>query len=77
MTQRITTQGIRYTGSKKDIIPRILELVDGRGIRRTLDACAGSTRVSQAFKQAGYDVDANDLALYSTMFGRPHRSRPV
>ena len=39
-------------------------------VNTILDACAGTTRVSQAFRKAGYAVTANDLAIYSQVFGR-------
>ena len=66
------TEGIRYTGSKKTIIPRIWEMIQQHcsNVNTVLDACAGTTRVSQAFRQAGYAVTANDLAIYSQVFGR-------
>ena len=66
------TEGIRYTGSKKSIIPRILEMIQKHcgDVKTILDACVGTTRVSQAFRQAGYAVTANDLAVYSQVFGR-------
>lgn len=67
-----TTEGIRYTGSKREIIPRILELIDRNceGVQTILDGCAGTTRVSQALRRNGYQVTANDLALYTQVFGR-------
>lgn len=64
------TEGIRYTGSKRAIIPKIHALIHALPIRTALDAFAGTTRVSQYFKAAGYDVHANDLAPYSEIFGR-------
>ncbi len=66
------TEGIRYTGSKREIIPRILALLDEHcpAVHQILDGCAGTTRVSQALKRNGYAVTANDLASYTTIFGR-------
>lgn len=63
------TQGIRYCGSKKTIIPRILDLIPS-GVKTVLDGCSGTTRVAQALKRAGYRVDCNDLAEYSVIFGQ-------
>jgi adenine-specific DNA-methyltransferase len=34
-----------------------------------LDAFSGTTRVSQAFAQSGYTVIANDIAIWSAVFG--------
>ena len=62
------TEGIRYTGSKKEIIPNILDLIKDLDIKTTLDGFSGTTRVAQAFKKSGYDVDSNDLSVYSKVF---------
>jgi adenine-specific DNA-methyltransferase len=64
------TEGVRYSGSKRLVIPKIHELIQLLPIRSVLDAFAGTTRVSQYFKSAGYDVHCNDLAAYSSVFGR-------
>lgn len=61
----IKTQGIKYAGSKLKIIPYILETIKGLEIKTVLDGFSGSTRVSQAFAQAGYDVTSNDIACWS------------
>ena len=68
----ILTQGIRYTGSKREIIPKILSQIQTHcsGVHSILDACAGTTRVSQAFKQSGFSVTANDLSSYSKVFAQ-------
>ena len=64
-----TTQGIRYTGSKKDIIPKIYDTIKDLEIKNVLDGFAGTTRVGQFFKKNNYNVDSNDLAIYSKVFG--------
>lgn len=66
------TEGVRYTGSKKEIIPKILSLVKQHcpNVTTILDGCAGTTRVSQAFRKSGYEVTANDLSDYTQTFGR-------
>lgn len=66
------TEGIRYTGSKKEIIPKILSLIKQHciDVQTILDGCAGTTRVSQAFRRHGYTVTANDLSDYTQTFGR-------
>jgi len=61
----IKTQGIKYAGSKLKIIPYILESIKDLEIKTVLDGFSGSTRVSQAFAQAGYDVVSNDVAHWS------------
>ena len=61
----IKTQGIKYAGSKLKIIPYILEIIKDLEIKTVLDGFSGSTRVSQAFAQAGYDVTSNDISYCS------------
>lgn len=63
------TEGIKYTGSKNKIIPIILELVKPLKIKTVLDGFSGTTRVAQAFKKSGYIVHANDIAVWSKVFG--------
>lgn len=63
------TQGIKYTGSKREILPVLLELIKPLNVKAVLDGFSGTTRVSQALKQAGYTVYANDVADWSKVFG--------
>ena len=64
------TEGIRYTGSKREIIPRIINMIHKHcaDADTVLDACAGTTRVSQALRKNGFSVTANDLADYTKVF---------
>lgn len=64
------TEGIKYTGSKREIIPILLELIRPLNIKTVFDGFSGTTRVSQAFKKAGYTVYANDIAVWSKVFGQ-------
>ncbi len=63
------TQGIKYAGSKLKLLSYILELAKRTQAKVVLDGFAGSTRVSQAFAQAGYRVICNDTAVWSEVFG--------
>jgi len=63
------TQGIKYAGSKRKIIPALLGLMRPLNVKTVLDGFSGTTRVSQALKQAGYTVYANDIADWSKVFG--------
>ena len=63
------TQGIKYTGSKLKFLPNILWMVTKLDERSVLDGFSGSTRVSQAFAQCGYQVTANDTAIWSEVLG--------
>lgn len=59
------TQGIKYAGSKKKLLPQILEMTSRVQPKTVLDGFAGSTRVSQAFAHSGYSVIANDVSVWS------------
>ncbi len=63
------TEGIKYTGSKREVIPTLFELVRPLEVRTVFDGFSGTTHVSQTFKQAGYTVYANDGAVWSKIFG--------
>ena len=64
------TQSVKYAGSKRKLLPHILRLARKVHARMVLDGFSGSTRVSQAFAQAGYRAIANDTADWSEVFGR-------
>jgi adenine-specific DNA-methyltransferase len=61
---------IKYLGSKRRLVPLLTELLDRSGARTALDLFTGTTRVAQAFKQAGALVTAVDTARYSEVFAR-------
>jgi adenine-specific DNA-methyltransferase len=57
---------IKYLGSKRLLIPRILELVEPLpGVGTVLDAFSGTARVSHALKRRGLQVHANDHNTYA------------
>jgi adenine-specific DNA-methyltransferase len=56
---------IKYLGSKKLLIPTILDVVRGDDIHTVADLFSGTVRIGYALKQAGYRVISNDLATYS------------
>jgi adenine-specific DNA-methyltransferase len=57
---------IKYIGSKRKLVPHIADLVSRiPEVTTACDLFAGTTRVSQALKQAGLHVHANDLASYT------------
>lgn len=66
---KFQTQGIKYAGSKKRLIPQILSLVESTGAHRVWDAFSGTTRVSQALAHAGFQVCASDVSDWSEVFG--------
>lgn len=65
-----TTEGIKYAGSKLKLLPYILQLVQKVKPHTVLDGFSGTTRVSQALAQTGHRVIANDLSVWSEIFGK-------
>ncbi len=63
------TESIKYIGSKLKLLPYIIHEIEGLKVKSVLDAFSGSTRVSQALCQLGYDVTANDISEWSEVFG--------
>lgn len=63
------TEGIKYAGSKKEIIPSILQIASNLGVKTVCDGFAGTTRVGQAFLKNGYHVWSNDLSDWSNIMG--------
>ncbi|MCW2961444.1 MAG: methyltransferase [Thermoleophilia bacterium] len=61
---------IKYIGSKRTLVPRIVDIV-GRipDVRTACDLFTGTTRVAQGLKRHGIDVTTNDLATYSEVLG--------
>ena len=72
MTSRsklLPTEGIKYAGSKLKLLPFILQLAAKVEASTVLDGFSGTTRVSQAFAKWGYQVIANDVSVWSEVFG--------
>ena len=63
------TEGIKYAGSKLKLLPHILLLAQKVRPQTVFDGFSGTTRVSQAFARSGYRVIANDVAIWSSVFG--------
>jgi len=64
------TQGIKYAGSKLKILPYIVQLLgELDGVKNVLDGFSGTTRVSQALAQLGYNTTASDISTWSEVFG--------
>jgi adenine-specific DNA-methyltransferase len=57
---------IKYIGSKRLLVPRIVEVVRRLpGVRSVLDLFSGTSRVGHALKAAGFQVTANDHTAYA------------
>ncbi len=70
------TEGIKYAGSKLKLIPHILDLVRKTGAKTVVDGFAGTTRVSQALAQSGFQVIACDLSVWSNVFAACYLLNP-
>lgn len=64
----VSTEGIKYAGSKLRLIPDILSMVAPYPVTTVWDAFSGTTRVSQAFAKSGYRVTSSDRAIWSEVF---------
>ena len=64
-----STEGIKYAGSKLKLLPYILQLARKVDAHTVLDGFSGTTRVAQALAKTGYRVIANDIAVWSEVFG--------
>jgi adenine-specific DNA-methyltransferase len=62
------TQGIKYAGAKTKLIGAIIDIISSVNPIRVFDGFAGTTRVSQALAQTGYQVISNDKAIWSKTF---------
>lgn len=69
LTDSPYTEGIKYAGSKLKLLPQVLYLARKVNPRTVFDGFSGTTRVSQAFARQGYRVMANDIAVWSKVFG--------
>ncbi len=57
---------IKYIGSKRRLLGRIMAVIDGiDGARSVIDLFSGTSRVGHALKRAGYRVLANDHNAYA------------
>ncbi|HSE97063.1 MAG TPA: DNA adenine methylase [Blastocatellia bacterium] len=70
------TEGIKYAGSKLRLLPFILQMAGRVRPQTVFDGFSGTTRVSQAFAQAGCRVIANDIAAWSKTFGTCYLTSP-
>jgi adenine-specific DNA-methyltransferase len=62
---------IKYIGSKRVLVPRIVRTVRAFGdVRTVLDLFSGTARVGQALKSVGLHVTANDHNAYAHVLAR-------
>ena len=61
---------IKYLGSKRRLVPALSAIARATEARTAVDLFTGTTRVAQAFKEAGAHVTAVDSARYAHVFAR-------
>jgi adenine-specific DNA-methyltransferase len=62
---------IKYLGSKRTLLPLIVETIHGlEQVRSVIDLFSGTSRVGHALKGAGFRVQANDLNAYAATLAR-------
>ena len=62
---------IKYIGSKRTLVPTIVEIVRRLGdVHSVVDLFSGTARVGHALKAAGYRVLANDYTAYAETLAR-------
>ncbi len=64
-----STEGIKYAGSKRKLLPHILEIISSVQPHTVFDGFTGTTRVAQLLAKSGYTVITNDIAIWSKQFG--------
>ena len=63
------TEGIKYSGSKMRLLPYILSIIKTLKVKSVFDGFSGTTRVSQALANNGFQVISNDVSCWSRVFG--------
>lgn len=61
---------IKYLGSKRTLVPRLVEVISALGPRTVIDLFSGTSRVGHALKRAGLRVLANDHNAYAAALAR-------
>lgn len=66
----LPTTGVKLIGSKRELIPYILQTVNGLNSRNKtiIDVCTGTTRVSQALRHNGWKIVSSDLSWASEAY---------
>jgi adenine-specific DNA-methyltransferase len=63
---------IKYLGSKRKLIPRIVEIIKEEGAKKVIDLFAGTSRVGHALQNEGITVLANDHNEYAHFLATTH-----
>lgn len=64
------THGVKYIGSKKDLLPHIGAVVSELGAKTAIDVFSGTTRVAQYLRQMGVQTTTSDLSWATTCYAK-------
>lgn len=64
----IVTQGVKYLGSKKNLLPFIVQTVERLGAETSIDVFSGTTRVAQALRQSNIATTTSDLSWATSCY---------
>lgn len=67
---KIRTHGVKYLGSKRNMLPQLRRVFDSLRPETALDVFTGTTRVAQMLRSEGVRVTTSDVADYSRVFSR-------
>ena len=67
-----STFGVKYIGSKKDLLPYISELASKLNTRSAIDVFTGTTRVAQSLRGRGIRTTTSDLSWASTCYANTY-----
>ena len=73
------THGVRYLGSKRTIIPHILDEINKLPLenKTAIDVFTGTTRVAQALRKEGFTVTTSDLNWASEIYSKTFICNPI
>ena len=63
---------IKYLGSKRKLIPQIVEIIKKENVEKVIDLFAGTSRVGHALQNEGITVLANDHNEYAHFLATTH-----
>ena len=69
VTPIIPTEGVKYIGSKRQLLPFILSIISLLDAKTIFDGFSGTTRVSQALSRSKCRVISSDISAWSQVFG--------
>lgn len=63
---------IKYLGSKRLLIPKIIDIAKSLNGKKVLDLFSGTSRVGKALQDEGYTVISNDISTYGYFLAKTY-----